>query len=89
MGIIFHGKHVANGKRANLSKINRISKFFMLLITDCFLECDLFMNSVYADCVVISTNQRAYFKRSAVFLKMTKGVLPNFSRMKEAIYWSI
>ena len=89
MSIIFHGKHVANGKRANLSKINRISKFFMLLITDRVLECDLCMNFVYKDCVMISTNQKAYFKRSAVFWKMTKVVLPNFSRMEVAIYWSI
>ena len=58
MGILFHGKHVANEKRANLSKIDRISKFFMLLITDRVLECDLCMNIVYTDCVMISTNQR-------------------------------
>ena len=47
----------------------------MLLITDRVLERDLCMNFVYADCVMISTNQKAYFKRSAVFLKITKVVL--------------
>ena len=46
------------------------------LITPKYWSCssELCMNFVFAYCVMVSTNQIVYFKRSAVFLKMMKVV---------------
>ena len=54
------------------------------LVTYHYGSClsELCINFVFAYCVMISTNQMAYFKRSAVFLKKTKVV-------KVTIDWSI
>ena len=61
------------------------------LITLHYWSClsELCMTFVFADCIMISTNQIEYFKCSAVFLKMTKWFSSTFSCIKVTIDWSI
>ena len=61
------------------------------LITLHYWSClsELCMTFVFADCIMISTNQIEYFKCSAVFLKMTKSFSSTFNCIKVTIDWSI